>query len=96
MSSGLPEKSSQDGRLVVYLEEGRCVQVGEAIIKLFGIKGGRAKLLIQAPMHVEIVRETAKNKTKKQREAWQPIDDARGAEKTLDQQRGIVRQNAEK
>ncbi len=95
MTEGLPEKSSQDGRLVVYLEEGRCVQVGEATIKLFGIKGARAKLLIQAPMHVEIVRETAKNKTKKQRDVWQ-ADDVKDAEQTPDQQCGIARRNAEK
>ena len=94
--SGLPEKSSQDGRLVVHLEVGKCVQIGEAVVKCFGVKGDKVQLLIQAPRHMEIVRETAKNKTKKQRETWQRIDDARGAEKTLDQQRGSVRPNVGK
>lgn len=94
--NGLPEKSNKDGRLVVHLEVGKCVQIGEAVVKCFGVKGDKVQLLIQAPRHMEIVRETAKNKTKKQRDAWQPIDDVKGAEKTLDQQRGIVRRNAEK
>ena len=94
--AGLPDKANNEGRLVVYLEEGRCVQVGEETIKLFGIKGGRAKLLIQAPMHMEIVRETAKNKEKKQRDICQQTDDAKGVEKTQVQQLGSVRRNAEK
>ena len=63
----LPVKKESEGRLIVQLYPETWVKIGEVYVLFCGMNCGKAKLLIQAPDSVDITREDAKDKTKKQR-----------------------------
>jgi sRNA-binding carbon storage regulator CsrA len=46
------------GRLVVTIEEGQYVKIGDTILTVSKVKGKSAKLAIQAPKEVKVLRGT--------------------------------------
>lgn len=44
------------GRLVITRGRGKSVQIGEAMVTVEEVRGGQAKLLIEAPPHIHVRR----------------------------------------
>jgi sRNA-binding carbon storage regulator CsrA len=53
------------GKLVLGMQEGNWVQVGESIIMLEEICGNRIRISIQAPKHIRVLRDRVVEKQRK-------------------------------
>ena len=70
---GLPPKKENEGTLVIHLDDGKYMTIGDIVVYLEQARGGKARLIIQADKSIPILRETAKKRAPRNGQAMPDV-----------------------